>query len=391
MIIDTLLDTDLYKLTMMQAVLHQFPGAEVKYEFKCRTEGVDFTPVVDAVREEIHHLCTLGFSEDELKYCATLPFFKRDFVHFLRIFRLQKRFVEVGCENGELRIEIKGPWVHTILFEVPVLAIVNEAYFRHAVPKADLSEARTRLANKIEVARSAKLSTGRFVFADFGTRRRFSREWHDELVQTLAQELPGKFVGTSNVYLAQKHGLKPIGTMAHEWLMAAQALGPRLADSQKFALERWVKEYRGLLGLALSDVVGFAAFLRDFDLYFAKLFDGCRHDSGDPFVWGEKLIAHYRDLGIDAATKTAIFSDGLNMYTALDLATRFEGRIRTSFGIGTDLTNDTGIPALQIVIKMVACNGMPVAKLSDSSGKQMCKDENYLRCLANVFQREDCV
>jgi len=222
-------------------------------------------------------------------------------------------------------------------------------------------------------------------FCDFGTRRRHSAGWQREVVTTLAQRLPEQFIGTSNVRLAMELGLTPIGTMAHEWLMAAQVLSPDIAASQVFALDHWVKEYRGDLGIALSDVVGFEAFLKDFDMYFAKLFDGCRHDSGDPVAWGEALITHYGRMMVDARCKTAVFSDGLTIARALELARRFSGRIRTSFGIGTHLTNDLGSEAIQIVIKMVSCQGRPVAKISDSPGKQMCRDNAYLARLKQAF------
>jgi nicotinate phosphoribosyltransferase len=181
-------------------------------------------------------------------------------------------------------------------------------------------------------------------------------------------------------------GLTPLGTMAHEYLQACQALGPRLRDSQVFAFESWAREYRGDLGIALSDVYGFNAFLRDFDMYFCKLFDGARHDSGDPFIWGERMIAHYRANRVDPLTKTLIFSDGLTVPKTIDLFRQFNGRCLLAFGIGTNLTNDLGYEPLQIVIKMTRCNGQPVAKLSDTPGKGMCDDEKYLAYLAQVFE-----
>jgi nicotinate phosphoribosyltransferase len=223
------------------------------------------------------------------------------------------------------------------------------------------------------------------VFFDFGLRRRYSGAWHEEVVRTLAAALPEHFRGTSNVYLAMQLGLTPIGTMAHEYLQAYQAFGSRLSDFQKAALEGWVQEYRGDLGVALTDVIGMDAFLADFDLYFAKLFDGLRHDSGDPVAWGEKAIAHYRKLRIDPASKRLVFSDGLDIPRAIALHRHFAGRIATSFGIGTDLTNDTPHKALNIVMKLTSCNGQPVAKLSDAPGKTLCDDETFLAYLRQVF------
>lgn len=388
MIINSLLDTDLYKLTMMQGILHQFPWAEVEYEFKCRDEEIDLSPVVGKVSAEIDHLCTLRFTREELDYLSTLRFMKKDFIQFLRLFHLQRDFVHVRNEDGIFKLNITGPWLHAILFEVPVLAIVNEVYFRDIQPHPDYEAGRSKLFEKIELVRASNEESLGLNFSDFGTRRRFSRNWHEGIITTLKQELPRNFIGTSNVHFARKYGLTPIGTMAHEWVMAPQALGPRLVDSQTFALEHWAQEYRGDLGIALSDTVGFEAFLSDFDMYFAKLFDGCRHDSGDPFQWGDRLIDHYRKLKVDPRSKRAIFSDGLSFDRAIEIARYFKDRIQTSFGIGTNLTNDITERAVQIVIKMVRCQGAPVAKISDSPGKQMCKDSEYLNYLKSVFKRK---
>lgn len=385
MIIESLLDTDLYKLTMMQGVLHQFPRATVEYEFKCRTPGVDLSPIAETVRKEIDHMCGLRFTQEELDYLRTLRFLKEDFIQFLRLFHFQKDFVRLGVENGDFFLRIRGPWLHTILFEVPVLAIVNEIYFRDLHSAPDFTVAEKKLREKIEIVKNTEAEDLGFVFSDFGTRRRFSREWQDRIIAALKAEIPGNLSGTSNVLFAKKHGITPIGTMAHEWIMAAQALGPRLSDSQQFALEHWAQEYRGDLGIALSDTVGFDAFLQDFDMYFAKLFDGCRHDSGDPFEWGDRLIAHYERLRIDPRAKRAVFSDGLSFPKAVELARHFKGRILTFFGIGTNLTNDVAGKPVQIVIKLTRCQGSPVAKISDSPGKQMCKDDSFLNYLKTVF------
>ncbi|BCS95036.1 nicotinate phosphoribosyltransferase [Desulfoluna limicola] len=384
-IIQSLLDTDLYKLTMMQGVLHQFPWAEVEYEFRCRNLGIDFAPVLEDVDRELDHICRLRFSNDELEFLEGLRFIKRDFIEFLRLFRLNREFITAEMEGEDYVLKIKGPWLHTILYEVPVLAIINEVYFRHHHPGADLEEGLKRLRSKIDLVKEETEKGLQLKFSDFGTRRRFSRDWQETVIKELKSALPDNFMGTSNVYYAWKYNLTPVGTMAHEWLMACQALGPRLADSQKFALEHWAQEYRGDLGIALSDVAGFDAFLKDFDMYFAKLFDGCRHDSGDPIEWGEKLIAHYESLRINAASKVAVFSDGLSFPRAIEIARHFEGRLINYFGIGTNLTNDVVGEPLQIVIKMTRCQGTPVAKLSDSPGKQMCDDQEYLDYMKRVF------
>ncbi len=388
MIITSLLDTDLYKFTMMQVVLHHFPGAQVEYRFKCRNPGVDLTPYVDEIREQIEALCTLRFEQDELDYLRSLRFIKSDFVDFLGLFQLNTKYIEVEPAQqgpGEISIVIKGPWLHTILFEIPVLAIVNEVYFRATQRAPDLESGRQRLAEKIALVRSDP-TLASLRIADYGTRRRFSQRWQDEVLVRLKNELRENLAGTSNVMFAVKHGLIPLGTMAHEYLQACQSLGPRLRDSQTFGFEMWAKEYRGDLGIALSDVYGFDAFLRDFDMYFCKLFDGARHDSGDPAEWGERLIAHYERNRVDPRTKTLVFSDALTFPKVIDLYRRFSGRARLAFGVGTNLTNDLGYTPLQIVIKMVRCNGQPVAKLSDSPEKNMCDDEAYLAYLRQVFE-----
>ncbi|ALS63023.1 nicotinate phosphoribosyltransferase [Pandoraea norimbergensis] len=388
MIITSLLDTDLYKFTMMQVVLHHFPAAQVEYRFKCRTEGVDLTPYVDEIRDEIRLLCGLRFTESELSYLGAMRFIKSDFIDFLDLFHLNEKYVTVQPSpkgNGEIDITIQGPWLHTILFEIPVLAIVNEVYFRNTQRVPAYEEGRQRLRDKIRML-AEPVDYRDCKIADYGTRRRFSKEWHEEVILTLREELGEQFAGTSNVYYASKLGLTPLGTMAHEYLQACQALGPRLRDSQIFGFETWAKEYRGDLGIALSDVYGMSAFLRDFDMYFCKLFDGARHDSGDPFAWGERLLQHYSENRVDAHTKTMIFSDGLDIPKVLQLFERFRDRCKLAFGVGTNLTNDLGYQPLQIVIKMVRCNGQPVAKLSDSPGKNMCDDDAYLAYLRQVFE-----
>jgi nicotinate phosphoribosyltransferase len=267
---------------------------------------------------------------------------------------------------------------------VPVLAIVSEAYNRHAHPRPDFDEGRRRLAQKTTLINDVRDPA--FRIADYGTRRRFSYRWQDEVVRTLKRSIGPKFVGTSNVKLALDHGLTPLGTMAHEYLQACQAVGPRLRDSQVYAFNTWSREYRGDLGIALSDVFGMEAFLRDFDLFFCKLFDGVRHDSGDPFEWGEKLIAHYQRMRIDPRTKTMVFSDSLNIPLAIRLFEYFRGRSQIAFGVGTNLTNDLGYEPLSIVIKMTRCNGQPVAKISDEPSKAMDYDPSYVAYLREVFQ-----
>jgi nicotinate phosphoribosyltransferase len=398
MIITSLLDTDLYKFTMMQVVLHQFPGAQVEYRFKCRNAGASgvlpLAPMASEIREEIKALCSLRFQDAELAYLRSMRFVKSDFVDFLGLFRLNEKYVQISAlPSGEIDVTLRGPWLHTILFEIPVLAIINEVYFRHTQKLPDFVQGRQRLDAKIGQLKEGGLEA--LKIADYGTRRRYSVAWHEEVLRTLNARLgsgpQGQLAGTSNVLFAMKLGLTPLGTMAHEYLQACQALGPRLRDSQIFGFESWAKEYRGDLGIALSDVYGMDAFLRDFDMYFCKLFDGARHDSGDPFSWGERLIEHYKLNRVDPLTKTLIFSDSLTVPKTIELYRQFSGRCQLAFGIGTNLTNDLGCEPLQIVIKMTRCNGQPVAKLSDTPSKNMCEDEKYLAYLRQVFDISDPV
>ena len=392
-VVRSLLENDLYKFTMWQALLHSQPGALAEYAFVCRNDPAYPLSVLKSdVEVELDRLCTLSFATDELDYLRTLSFIKSDFVDFLTLFRFQRHFVEVSTEGDQLRVVARGPLVHVMAFEIFVLYIVNELYFRR-LPGDDsvLATARARLNGKIALLKGAReelvAQFDPFVFFDFGLRRRYSGTWHEEVVQTLARDVPENFRGTSNVYFAKKFGLTPVGTMAHEYLQAYQSFGFRLRDFQKAALEGWVQEYRGDLGVALTDVVGMDAFLADFDLYFAKLFDGLRHDSGDPVVWAEKAIAHYKKLNIDPMTKRLVFSDGLDIPRAIQLYKRFHGRVQTTYGIGTDLSNDTPHKALNIVMKIMSCNGQPVAKLSDSPGKTLCENQTFLAYLRQVFNQ----
>ncbi len=399
-IITSLLDNDLYKFTMLQAMLHQFPQTHGVYRFRCRNNEDTLYPLADIkddLEQQLDSLCELRFLEDELEYLRGLRFMRSDFVDYLELFKLKRRFITVSTdEKGRLFIDIEGPMIQAMFFEVFVLSIVNELYFSALSNASVIEEGQRRLDEKVELLHQYAVKQERYdnntpplIVADFGTRRRFSKVWQAHVVETLHNAEPKIVSGTSNVYLAKKLGMTPIGTMAHEFMQAFQALDVRLRVSQKAALEAWVHEYRGDLGIALTDVVGMDAFLRDFDLYFAKLFDGLRHDSGDPYVWGDKAIAHYKKLKIDPRTKILTFSDGLDLNKAWNLHQYFKGQIRTSFGIGTNLTNDMGITPINIVLKLVECNGQPVAKLSDSPGKTMINNDTYLAYLRQVFEVDE--
>ncbi len=388
-IIQNLLDTDFYKITMMQAVLHNYPNAEVEWEFRCRNSE-DLAPYLAEIRYQVEQLAEVTITHDQLAYLEKIPFIKPDFIRFLSLFRFNLRYVQIGLDDsGQLAIRVRGPWLHVILYEIPLLAIISEVRNRYRYRDVVIEQVGERLYQKLDWLQgeaSAEELAG-FQLADFGTRRRFSYRVQEEVVNILKHDFPGRFVGTSNVHLAREYDLRPIGTMAHEWFMAHQQLGPRLVDSQAAALECWVREYRGQLGIALTDCITMDAFMGDFDLYFAKLFDGLRHDSGDPLAWAEKAIAHYQRLGIDPKGKTLIFSDGLDFAKALGLYRALHERINVSFGIGTRLTCDIpGVEPMNIVIKMTGCNGAPVAKISDSPGKTQCRDENFVAYLKHVFK-----
>ena len=392
-IIQSLLDTDLYKFTMLQVVLHKFPQTHSVYHFRCRNLDdtvYPLTDILDDLNEQLDHLCCLKFREDELLYLRSLRFIKSDFVDYLELFQLKRRFIKAGIDKqGRLDIWVEGPMVQAMMFEIFVLAIVNELYFQRIRTPEVLDEGERRLQHKIALLKQYQAAQTPndppFLVSDFGTRRRYSYEWQKHVIAEFYQAVPHIFRGTSNVLIAKDLDIIPIGTMAHEFLQAFQALDVRLRDFQKAALETWVQEYRGDLGIALTDVVGMDAFLRDFDLYFAKLFDGLRHDSGDPYEWGDKAYAHYKKLKIDTRSKMLTFSDGLNIEKAWDLHNYFKDRFQVSFGIGTNLTNDMGQTPLNIVLKLVECNGQSVAKISDSPGKTKTDNDTFLAYLRQVF------
>lgn len=387
-IITSLLDTDLYKYTMMQVVFHQFPSAQVTYAFRCRNKNANLVPYIDEIQDEINAYCELTFKPEELAVLNKMRFIKADFTDFLEIYRPRSRHVKVVAVAdvpGAIDIQVEGPWWATIPFEVPCLAIVNEVYFRNTYDMAERQRiGEERLLAKIEQARlNPEWET--LKFNEFGTRRRMSHAWQERVLTILQEECPNQLVGTSNVFFADKFNLTVMGTMAHEYLQAFQALGPRLRDSQTAALDAWVKEYTGDLGIALTDVIGMDAFLRDFNLYYTKLFDGLRHDSGNPFEWADKALGHYDRMRVNAKDKLLVFSDGLSFDKALALKAHVDNRAKVAFGIGTYLTNDTGVPAMDVVMKMVRCNDQDVAKLSDSPGKTMCQNPGYVDYLRSVF------
>ena len=387
-IITSLLENDMYKFSMGQAIYHQFPSYETTWTFKCRNKDVKFTKaMVKEINYQIHKYCKLRFTEDELAYLANIKWMKLSYVNFLRLWhpRYEDFEISTNAECG-LFLETKGTWLNTSMYETPVLAIVNEVYFRMKYNYDELfASFKERLENKIRCLIDGTYDIG--AFSEFGFRRRLSAEAQDLVVKLLSQYNSqyhnSRFVGTSSVYLAKKYGLTPVGTMAHEWIMCVGQGNHKhnAASSNWYALEAWVKEYGILNGTALTDTITTDCFLKDFQLTYATLFSGVRHDSGDPYEWGEKMIAHYDSLGIDSTTKTLLFSDSLDFKRADDLNKYFNSRAKVAFGIGTFLSNDTNVSPLNIVMKTTACNGQDVAKISDTPGKGMCKNPAYVEYL----------
>ena len=386
-IIVSLLDTDLYKFNMNQVMFHKHTDLSGEYYFKCRNYGVLFTEEqFKEINEQIDHLCKLTFKPEELAYLRSIRFIKNDYVEFLRLWHPIRDYVETKLEDGKLEIKVSGPLFSVMQFEIYLLEIVNEVYFRmHPDYKYSelLESAKLNLDRKIE---NFNNHTYDFKFAEFGCRRRLSREWEDEVVRRFATETKN-MVGTSNVYLAMKYNLTPIGTYAHEFVQMYQGIDDiPLAYSNKYAMKDWYDEYKGDNGTALTDTITTDIFLLDFDRANANNYTGVRHDSGDPYEWGEKIIAHYKKYGIDPKTKMLLFSDSLNFDKAQQLYNAFRDRTKVSFGIGTFVSNDTCTQPLNIVIKLQTVNGKPVAKLSDVDGKTMCRDDKYVEQLRGQIQ-----
>lgn len=390
-IINSLIETDMYKFSMGQTIFHQFTSYKTTWTFKCRNKDVHFTDeMVEEIKEQVQAFCQLRFTEEELEYLDNITWIKGTYVDFLRLW--QPRYEEFTITTDApcgLAIDAAGTWLNTSMYEIPVLAIVNEVYFRMAYDyDVLLKQFKRRLDEKVRLLEedTYRLSD----FSEFGLRRRLSAEAQEMAVKAIAEvELPADshFIGTSNVYLAKKFNLKPVGTMAHEWIMCTGQGNHKHnpAYSNWYALDAWVKEYGILNGIALTDTITTDCFLRDFQLTYATLFSGVRHDSGDPYEWGDKMIAHYNSLGINPRTKTLLFSDSLDFERATALYDYFKDKAKVAFGIGTFISNDTDEEALNIVMKTTKCNGMDVAKISDVAGKGMCKNPDYVdylnRCI----------
>ncbi|HHG3402146.1 TPA: nicotinate phosphoribosyltransferase [Vibrio parahaemolyticus] len=402
-IIQSALDFDVYKVNMMSAVAALYPDAMVSYKFIVRSEE-DLSELLPEVKAEVLKLQDVRFTEDEIAYMKRVaPYLKPEFVEALRHFRFNPQS-DVSFHNktmsdgsSQLRITINGLWKETILYETIIMSIVSEVRSRQRWSDIPFEQFQTVLEDKVRYLKAEleRRNIINFKFADMSTRRRFSFQAQRTMLEYLSKELPQCLTGTSNYHLARELDLTPIGTVAHEWFMGHQAL-VNVRDSQKIALQRWQKMFNGALGIALTDTIGIDAFLKDFDEELSNAYVGVRHDSGCPFTWGEKMIAHYESLGIDPMTKTLVFTDGLNFEQALDICEHFQGRVQVSFGIGTSLANDMGhyvndqgeaYQPLSIVIKMVTCNGSPVAKISDEPEKAMCEDIFFLMNLKRRFEQ----
>ncbi|MFD2176585.1 nicotinate phosphoribosyltransferase [Veronia pacifica] len=386
-IISSLLDTDAYKLNMQQAIFHHYPDVNVAAEFHCRSKE-DLSYLQHRINEEAIALSNLRFSEQEIAFLKKLGHYQQDYLDYLRQFSLNADQISVRTENEQLAIRIEGKWLDVILWEVPLLAIICELRCNDRYPELTSTQAIEQLKIKISklTDKADASSLGAFQVVDFGTRRRFSQPVHQAIVEYLNEHCPF-FKGTSNLLLAKTYHLPAVGTQAHEWFQAHQQLTGELADSQQLALHRWLQEYPETLGIALTDCINMDAFLSDFNLYLSNKFVGLRHDSGDPVTWGEKAIDHYQHLGIDPKEKTLVFSDSLTLDKAFKIHEHFMGRVNTSFGIGTQLTCDLpNVDTLNIVLKLVSCNGKPVAKISDEPGKSICKDTGYLEQLRQAFK-----
>lgn len=387
-IVETFLDTDFYKFTMACAIFAGLGSVPVRYALRCRTKGTRLAELVDeeALIEQLEHVQALSFREDELDYLRTNPtcplagLFRADGLAELRL-----ADIAIDREGDDLVIEVFGSWSDAILWETFVLSIVNELYARGLArergrkPDDLWDEGDRRLSAKI-----ARLKGSGVRIIEFGTRRRFGREWQEHVVNELSAKLPKELVGTSNVALAKRYGLKPIGTMAHELFMVRAALArddDELRASQRRVLDDWTFTYGDALSIALSDTFGSDAFFRDFAGERAKRWRGVRHDSGDPFAFGERVIRFYAEQRIDPRTKTIVFSDGLDVEAILKLHERFDRRIGVLFGWGTDLTNDVGLPTLSLVMKAVEAGGRPTVKLSDDAGKHTGPPDEIARYL----------
>lgn len=385
-IIKSLLDTDFYKFTMGQYAWKYYPKVKVKYAFKNRTEGIELGDFIDKgeLLEQLDNVRSLRFSFVELIYLKELGIFSNDYIAFLNTLVLPPVYVDI--KDGKLSIETEGTWAEAIFWETFILSIVNELYYKHwSHNKAGyLGEFNERLTNKIY-----KINKHNFKFADFGTRRRYSQRIQEEVIQRLKDDVYNdSFLGTSNVYLAKKYDINPIGTLAHELPMVLAGINDYslevLKASHDKMLTLWEYMYGKDLSIALTDTFGTDFFFRDLSKEKAKFWKGLRQDSGDPFEFGKKAIKFYKSMGINPKEKVIVFSDGLNVNTILKLEKAFKDKFITSYGWGTNLTNDLGYAPISIVVKAVEANGRPLIKLSDNLAKAI-GDKKTMEKYKKVF------
>ena len=355
---------------MQNAVVHLFPNEIVRYEFINRGKHQFPEGFADELRQIVAGMANLKLTKVEKKFLTeTCPYLHLPYLDFLEGYRYNPSEVHIEQNGSDLKVTVEGLWYRTILWEVPLLALISELHYEMNHMERDSNQA--VMDKTLEKAK--RLNELGVTFAEFGTRRRHSFKVQDLVLKALLQNTQSTFIGTSNVYLAMKYNVKPIGTHAHEWFMfhAAQ-YGFKMANS--ISLEHWVDVYRGDLGVALSDTYTSDVFFNQFDKKFAKLFDGVRHDSGDPIKFANKTIAHYESFGINPLYKYIIFSDGLNLEKVEEITNACQGKIGISFGIGTNLTNDVGLKPMNIVMKLVEVKGhdnewISTVKLSDEPNK----------------------
>jgi nicotinate phosphoribosyltransferase len=370
-IINDFLDQDLYKFTMQQAVVKKFPRAKVKYAFINRGKTPFPEGFAEELRKQVKMMENLAMTKIQKTWMKRkCHYLDPTYLDFLYGYRYDSSEVGIIQDGTSLKISIDGYWHRTILWEVPLMALISELYFMMTGEVYWGAEEREKNNNKKKLL----FRLNGMHVADFATRRRFSFLVHDEFVKQMKGGTGNSnFVGTSNVFLAYKHDLTPIGTHAHEWFMFhAAKYGYKIANH--LSMENWTDVYRGELGIALSDTFTTEVFFKAFDKKFAKLYDGVRHDSGDAFVFAKKVIAHYEKLGIDPKSKVIVFSDSLNPESASEIKEFCRGKIKCSFGIGTNFSNDVGVKPLNMVIKMVAAKPEEeewhhCIKLSDVEGK----------------------
>ena len=384
----SILDNDFYKFTMQYAAVKLYPETQAKYEFINRGQH-EFPPGFDkALKKRIEQMSELALTKEEKDFLRlTCPYLNSAYLDFLQGYRYDPSEVEIIQNGNDLSVKIQGYWYRTILWEVPILSLISELYYEMTDQKRDADE---KVIETVKKKAESYQDLGVKV-AEFGTRRRHSYPVHELVVDALKKFGGSSYVGTSNVHFAMTTGVKPIGTHAHEWFMYHGArFGFKIANG--IGLDRWVNVYHGDLGIALTDTYTTEVFFTQFNKKLAKLFDGVRHDSGDPVEFAQKTIEHYEKMGIDPLHKTIIFSDGLNLEKVKTISEATAGKIGVSFGIGTNLTNDVGLKPMNIVLKLISIAepDIPwtnVVKLSDEKGKHT-GDPTMIRLAKEILEIE---